>query len=49
MALKRLLRDPQLLLYNLCLDPQVGKLVSQPLVLYPQRFSFLFAELDLLV
>jgi hypothetical protein len=45
--LNSLLCYPQLLLDNLCLDPQVRELVSQPLGLDPQRLSFLLANLNL--
>jgi hypothetical protein len=46
-SFNRLLRDPQLLLHNLRLDPQIRELITQPLVLNSQRLALLLANLDL--
>jgi hypothetical protein len=46
-SFNRLLRDPQLLLHDLRLDPQIRELITQPLVLNPQRLALLLANLDL--
>lgn len=48
-SLYSLLRQPQLLLLYFCLDPEVGKLVSKSLRLYPQSLSLVLANLDLLI
>lgn len=48
-ALDRLFCEAKLLLHNLGLDPQVGQLIAQPLVLYTQCLALLFSDLDLLV
>lgn len=43
------LSDAQLLLCDVVLYPQVGKLVAQPLCFYPQRLTLLLANLQLLL
>jgi hypothetical protein len=47
--LNRRLSLPQLLLLDLCLYAKVRVLVSQSLGLYPELFSLVLANLDLLV
>jgi hypothetical protein len=47
--LNGLLRNPQLLLHDLGLYPQIRELVAKSLSLYPQRLALLLANLDLLL